>query len=226
VESVKKKRSGQTADRFIAETVALIEERGSSQDVTLREIAERVGCAHTNVYNYFEDFDDLLWAAFSRAIDIYFVHLAEGLPLEAPARELLQTFMERVVSFPREHTGLYRFITTDRLEIEAMPQELLESIARLRLGYRSIVTLAAGLPAGSDEGVSIADILLAYVEGESLSEINERVLPGDDVSSRIVDNTMRLFALLVMEAHSNADTPLPDPTRVIQLPALLLDTEP
>ncbi len=48
---VVKQRSGSTAERLIEETLALIAERGGSQDVKLREVSRRVGCAHTNVYN-------------------------------------------------------------------------------------------------------------------------------------------------------------------------------
>jgi AcrR family transcriptional regulator len=217
---MKRTRTGQTADRLVEATVELIAEKGGSQDVTLRAVADRVGCAHTNAYNYFEDFDALRWAAFAKAIDTYAEHLEVASPARGPANELLRSLIERIVAFPHVHTGLFRFITTDDLDMESMPDDLMETVARLRYGYAYLVTLAAGLPADSEEGRSIADIVLAYLTGESLNAINERVLPDDDISSRVVDNALRVFALLVMEAHSLADTTPPDPSRVIEVPGL------
>ena len=60
-----------TADRFVDTTLELIAEQGGSQGVNLREVARRIGCAHTNVYNYFDSYDDLLWSAFRRVLDDY-----------------------------------------------------------------------------------------------------------------------------------------------------------
>ena len=68
-----------TADRFIDETLELIAEKGGSQEVNLREIARRIGCAHTNAYNYFVSFDELLWAAFRRGLKRYGEYLVHDL---------------------------------------------------------------------------------------------------------------------------------------------------
>ena len=49
---------------LIVETaLALINEEGSSSKVNLREIARRLGCAHTNIYNYYPSLDELLGRA-------------------------------------------------------------------------------------------------------------------------------------------------------------------
>jgi hypothetical protein len=66
---------------------------------------------------------------------------------------------------------------------------------------------------------------MAYLTGESLNAINERVLPDEDISSRVVANAVKVFALLVMETHSTADTAPPDPSRVIEVPGLELHPE-
>ena len=52
-----KKQVNLTRDKFILETLALIREKGGSKNVNLREISKRVGCAHTNAYNYFDGFE-------------------------------------------------------------------------------------------------------------------------------------------------------------------------
>jgi hypothetical protein len=55
---------------------------------------------------------------------------------------------------------------------------------------------------GQDDAATIADIVLAYVDGETLNLINERVIPGEDVHGRIVDNALRIYLLLVRDTTS------------------------
>lgn len=64
--------------------------------------------------------------------------------------------------------GLYRFIASDRLLTNDIPED-------------------------------IVDIVLAYVDGETLNLINERVVPGEDIHGRIVDNALRIHRLLVLD---------------------------
>ena len=62
--SKRRKSSGTSAEQIVDHALALIAEKGTSRDVNLREISRRVGCAHTNIYNYFASLQDLLRAAF------------------------------------------------------------------------------------------------------------------------------------------------------------------
>ena len=73
------KQSNKTADKFIEETLKLIVEKNGSKNVNLREISKRIGCAHTNAYNYFNGFQGLMWATYERALKIYADAIANGL---------------------------------------------------------------------------------------------------------------------------------------------------
>ncbi len=51
-----------------------------------------------------------------------------------------------------------------------------------------------------------ADIVLAYIDGETLNLINGRAIPSEDLAGRIVANALRLFELLVSDARGAPGT--------------------
>ena len=79
-----------------------------------------------------------------------------------------------------------------------------------------VLAAASGATLDADEAASAADIVLAYIDGETLNLINGRVIPTEDLQGRIVSNAMRLFTLLAEDdglglAKASA---LPDPRSI------------
>lgn len=213
-------RTGTTADTFVETTLEVIAEESGAGPVNLRRISRRIGCAHTNVYNYFEDFDALRWAAYQAALDVYVMHLTEDAPTTGPARTLLRRLVERLASFPIKHTGLFRFISTDRMAMETIPKDVLGTIGHMKHAYVESIAVAGGRALIGTDAQDVADIMLAYLTGESMDTINQRVLPGEDIPARVVDNTMRLFDLLVAEARERNGAEPEDPERIVDFPEI------
>jgi AcrR family transcriptional regulator len=184
-----------TAERFIEEMLTLIEEKGGSRDVNLREVSRRVGCAHTNLYNYFTGFDNLTWAAFLRTLHRYEAALSDGIDVSLPPSARLRRLITNLVAFPQEHPGLYRFIGSDPIDLDAMPDTIADTVVAMK--QRLVAAFASCAPsidpAAAEEACTI---VYAYIDGETLNLINGRVVPGEDIAGRIVDNSLRLFALL------------------------------
>ena len=182
------------AETLVAHTIDLIAEKAGSQDVNMREVARRAGFAHTNVYNYFPSFDELLWEAFRRVLTIYGTHLEDGLVSGEPASGYLRRLIENIVSFPIENAGLYRFIGSDPLG-PGFPDDILETVAGMKEWL-----LAAFRACAREVQPSVAEescnIIYAYIDGETFNLINERVVPGEDIAGRVVTNALRLYDLL------------------------------
>jgi AcrR family transcriptional regulator len=196
----KRTRTGPTAERFVEETLSLIAERGGSHGVNLREVSRRVGCAHTNVYNYYASFDDLLWAAFRRTLRIYGEYLVNDLHDSLQPLEYFRRLVSNLVAFPLQNPGLYRFIASDPIDVEQIPRDVLETVSRMkRWLFETLEACAAGV--GASEAEESGNIILAYIDGETLNLINGRVIAGEDVRGRVVDNALRLFALLTRDAR-------------------------
>ena len=193
---MKQPRTGVTAERYVEATLAVIAEKGGSQDVGLREISRRIGCAHTNVYNYFAGLDDLLWGAFRQVLDDYGTFLFSGLDDTLSPDEWLHQLVRKLVAYPQENPGLYRFIGTDPLS--EIPTDILDTVVAMK--QRLFEAFRRGAPNVDPAVVDEAsNIVYAYIDGETFNLINERVVPGEDVGGRIVGNAIRLFGLLTKD---------------------------
>lgn len=192
-------RSGATADRFVETTLELIAEEGGAGPVNLRQVSRRMGCAHTNVYNYFAGFQDLLWAAFRRTLSNYGAWLTEDLADSLEPDEYLRRVLVNLATFPQAHPGLYRFIASDRLPMDNIPEDIVDTVGDMKRWLSEALRAAADCDIDPDDASVIADIVLAYVDGETLNLINERVVPGEDIHGRIVDNALRIYRLLVLD---------------------------
>ena len=197
-------KRGTSADRFVETTLELIVEAGGSGTVNLRQISRRMGCAHTNAYNYFASYQDLLWAAFGRTLTIYGDWLTKDLDDSLPPDEYLRRLIVGLATFPQTHPGLYRFIASDRMPIDDIPGDILDTVSHMKQWLSATLGSVSGVAMNAQSAATIADIVLAYVDGETLNLINQRVIPGEDAHGRIEDNAMRIYRLLVLDATNTA----------------------
>lgn len=205
-------QSKPTAERFVATTLELIDEEGGSHTVNLRQISRRMGCAHTNVYNYFSSYQELLWEAFRRGLDIYGEYLVQDLSTGLPPKEYLRRLIGNLAGFPEQRPGLYRFIGSDPIDLEQIPEDILSYVTGMKEWLASV--FAAAAPGVSPaEARQAADIVLAYIDGETLNLINGREVPSDNLRSRIVGNATKLFECLTGAGNPAPATP-PDPLSI------------
>ena len=208
-----------TADRFIDTTLELIAEKGGSQEVNLREIARRVGCAHTNVYNYFANLDDLMWAAFRRELKHYGGYLIRNLDDSLSPDEFIHRLITNLASYPQENPGGYRFIASDPIDLETIPEDILVSVSGMKDWLFDVLETVHAPGLDREDAARISNIVLAYIDGETLNLINGRVVPGEDVKGRVVENSLRLIADLSGASAQTAANPQP-PYPVLDLTGL------
>lgn len=204
---VEKQRSGPTAERLIEATLALIAERGGSQSVKLREVSRRVGCAHTNVYNYFASFEDLLWEAFRRTLRLYAEHIVTDLDDSLRPADYFRRLVTNLASFPQENPGLYRFIGSDPIDVDNIPGDILDTVSTVKTFLFDAFQALCGPTVNPTDAAEFCNITYGYIDGEVFNYINGRIVRGEDIPGRIVANSVRLLRLLVGEALEEAQTP-------------------
>jgi AcrR family transcriptional regulator len=197
----KRNSNGPPRERFIEETLALIAEKGGSRDVNLREISRRVGCAHTNAYNYFSNMDDLLWAAFKRALLRYADAIVDGLDDTLSGYKYFDRLITNMIDFAVDNPGLYRFIGSDPLNPETIPQEIVETITGLKLFYLRVFRALCKGTLSAAKADHAGNTILAYMDGEIFNLINGRYLPDEQIRGRIVGNIHNLFTLLTSKTN-------------------------
>ena len=198
---VKKKRTGSTAERYIETTLRLVIEQGGSAHVNLREISRRIGCAHTNVYNYFESREDLLWHAMRRVLQQYGDAMTKSLVETASPSSNFRRLMRNLVEWSVNNPGLHRFISSDPIKPEEIPQDIVENVSILKSWLTQMLKTIADNRLDGEELRDLVDIMLGYLDGEVFNLINGRVLPGEDIAGRVIHNLERLFSLLTAKQH-------------------------
>ncbi len=197
----KRNSKGPSRERFIEETLTLIAEKGGSRDVNLREISRRVGCAHTNAYNYFNNMDDLLWETFRRALHLYAEGITDGLDDRLSGYKYFDRLIRNMVGFAVDNPGLYRFIGSDPLNPETIPKDIIETITGLKLFYLKVFRALGRGTITAKKADQAGNTILSYMDGEIFNLINGRYLPDDQIQGRIVGNIHNLFTLLTSKTN-------------------------
>ncbi|RLD25449.1 MAG: hypothetical protein DRI75_13350 [Bacteroidetes bacterium] len=198
-----KKLNNPTAERFIIEAMGLIEEKNGSIGVNLREISKRVGCAHTNAYNYFESFTDLMWYAFDRTLEKYLNTIITGLDNKLSGYQYFKKLVNNLLRFALENPGLYRFISSDPLDIKNIPEDVLQKVTKMKYYFIEVIMMLTRNRIPKKDAENVANIILSYLDGETFNLINERYLPEDKIEKRIVSNTILLFSKLTSTGSGN-----------------------
>lgn len=194
-------------DALVECAVALIDEQGGTQGVNMRAVATRAKCAHTNVYNFFESYEALLWAALGLALDRYVAYIEARIGASrAQGVEAYKVLLRSQVDFARDHTGLYRFISFEYRFSTPMPREIGQ---RLQTMETAILDLLGGpdCPVARRKELKNAHrIVFRYVYGSICGMVQGRL--GEGMGGAEVEilrkNTDLLCRLLLDEIDSPA----------------------
>lgn len=181
---------------ILEKTLALIDERKGIKDVTLRDIAKKVGCAHTNLYNYFESLDDIFWEALGDVLNKMMEFSVEGLDNKKDTEEGLNMILSRLIDFSVNHPGWYRLIWLDSLS--GTPSlEIMEILKTPSVRFEGFIKAAIG-ETKQERASSIANIMLCYLHGELCIWLNDRSLADDkeNAKQRILLNLQKIYRQL------------------------------
>jgi AcrR family transcriptional regulator len=197
----KKNRPSPTADRYIEATLTLIAEHGGATQVNLREISRRIGCAHTNAYNYFEGREDLMLHALRRVLRQYGDAITAGLDDALSGHAFFRKMIRNMIEWSIQNPGLHRFLSSDPIDPEKLPDDIIETVTLMKKWIAQVLeVLACGRL--DEKGLArMVDVVLGYLDGEVFNLINGRFLPGEDIAGRVIDNIESLFELLTAHRH-------------------------
>lgn len=163
-----KKLTSGGKDTFVEAVLEMLDEGVGLRDLNLRRIAARIGCAHTNAYNYFGSFEELLWWSLRGALE----RMTDG--AGRSSGDLIDVY----VDFALDHPTWYRLIWVEPLAGPA-PAEVERY---LRVPAEVFAAWAArdlwrGGPAPSEPELATR-VLHGYLHGE-LSAITSGRVRGD-----------------------------------------------
>lgn len=192
-----RKLSNETAQRFVDEMIELIRKRETSIGVNLRDVAKKVGCAHTNAYNYFDGFDGLKQSALEQTLSIYEHHLKDGVDSMDSALDRFMKLCENYIQFGVVEPGLFRFVSSDPLDKEKVVLGVVDRIIHLKSYYLDLFYEVSQDHLTREVSDTKANIIMAYMDGETFNIVNERTLPGEQLEQRIISNVSELITLFL-----------------------------
>lgn len=97
-----------TKEQVIKTALNLMKDRDNLNSLNLREIARTLGCAHTNLYNYFSSYNDLLWETHAAIQGIFVEMVNERLNAADTAEKRLECFFNAFIDFYMDNKGWFR----------------------------------------------------------------------------------------------------------------------
>ncbi|WP_053228316.1 TetR/AcrR family transcriptional regulator [Spirochaeta cellobiosiphila] len=190
------KLNNSTKENIINICLDCIVEQRTGMTLNLRDIARRAGCAHTNLYNYFQDLNDMRWQCLLPAYNKLVKHYPEediktterGLVL---FRNYMESYMEAILYQP----GLYRFVFLEEFATP-MPKEIKIGLEYINQRLKDMVRL------GAEEKVSeyyidrLQDLIFMYFQGEMNHLISNKDIRPQSIEQKkeeIIQNCLLLY---------------------------------
>lgn len=184
---------------IILETaLRLIDENDGIKNVTLRDIAKKIGCAHTNLYNYFDSLDEIFWEALAKVLIMEMDYVPIDLKSEGDKEEKLYSCLNSLVDFSMEHPGWYKLVWLETLRGNPSPR--VNEILR-KPGTKLVETIIQvnNNKLSKENANLIGDILHGYLHGELCKWINNRSFLNsrEETKIKILSNLKYLYKLML-----------------------------
>lgn len=194
---VKNNKKHVSKEIILETTLSLIDKNEGIKDVTLRDIAKKIGCAHTNLYNYFSSLDEIFWEALGQVLLMMMDYSSSGLSNEKDDEGRFFLILSNLIDFSMMHPGWYRFIWFESIGGNPSP-EIAKILHKPGEGFSELIKL--GNSNISDEKANlIGDILHSYLHGELCKWINNRsfISREEETKAMILLNLRHLYKLLI-----------------------------
>ncbi len=200
-----KKLENSTYKKYVETMLELILEKGGLTDVNLRMVSKRIGCAHTNAYNYFDGYEGLIYAAYDRALVLYGEAVVKGLDEIEDGGAYFLTFINNIIQFALDNPGYYRFIGSDAFNLAGLSATTIQKAIELKTFFLDVFYAVTQPNLDREESDQNANILMSYIDGELFNIINMRAFPEEDTANRIITNTIKLMKLFTLKDGEGID---------------------
>lgn len=127
-----------TKEQIISTAMEFMRNRNELRTLNMREVARALGCAHTNIYNYFPSYTDLLWETHTAILEEFINILREKISSAATAEIKLQSFFDTFVQMYLDHKGWFRLAWLEYIG-EERPKRNIETTAQVHLELNHIM---------------------------------------------------------------------------------------
>ncbi len=185
-------------EMFVNKALDMIDEEDGIRGVNLRKIARSIGCAHTNAYNYFDNYEDLLGQALLVATEKLREHVVSRVKEATDEKSFFDLVVRSQLEFANEHPGWYKLIWLEKIDVEFTKEE--EDHIKKQGNVLSLLLLRdKNLNITNERKFVIADIIHGYIHGEISKLINNRHIfkTDEEFINKVVVQTRHIFNILI-----------------------------
>ncbi len=188
--------------QIISAAAALIKEKNGSRNMTIRDIAGRLGCSHPNIYNYYHSVDEMLWDVLEVVLLTMIDTVMSKVDMESSGEQKLEVFIYELITFYLNNPGWYSLVWFDELNGK-MPAKTKKIIIAPRAKFCEF--LGEVYPDVRDIEIfnGIGDVVHNYIHGQMARYINGRGFINDSYELRdlIVATVSQLIKIIISGKH-------------------------
>lgn len=192
-----------TKEQVIETAVELMKNSDNLSTINLREIARRLGCAHTNLYNYFASYNDLLWATHSAIQEIFIEMMTDRINAANTAEKRFVSFFATFVDMYMDNKGWFRLAWQEYIEGDRPQSDIAATGEANKMVNDYISDIWNELYGEQPNRNKIERVLHnthCYIVGEISNYLLGRGLIKDEqiLRSYITDEAIRMFKLCLI----------------------------
>ena len=190
-------------EQIVETALELMRNKNDLRRLNLREIARTLGCAHTNLYNYFPSYNDLLWETHAALLEMFIEILAENLKAANNPELKLIILFKTFVDIYMDNKGWFRLAWHEYIADER-PQRDIEVTGKTNTELNGHISEIWKELSGNYPDIEQTKRALhnthCYIVGEISNYLLGRGLIANEVELRtyITDEAVRMFWLCLI----------------------------
>jgi AcrR family transcriptional regulator len=192
-----------TKEQIIETALDLMKNKSDLRRINMREIARTLGCAHTNLYNYFPSYNDLLWEAHAALQEVFIQLIKDKLEAANTAELRLSYFFEALVDIYISNEGWFRLSWHECISSER-PLQNIEAIEKANKAINWYVSEIwndlYGTYPDTEKSQRVLHNTHCYIVGEVSNYFLGRGLIESEIELKayIVNEAIRMFRLCLV----------------------------
>lgn len=185
---------------IIEATLKLIDDNEGIKNVTLRDIAKKIGCAHTNLYNYYGSLDEIFWESLAQALVRMMDYSAKDTSNDIKHDENFYLVLSNLIDFSTKHRGWFKLIWLESIGGNPSP-EVIKILNTPGRDFVELIIESSNNTLSEQKASMIGDILHNYLHGELCKWLNNRVSINnmEEAKIKILSNLKYLYKVLIRD---------------------------
>lgn len=184
---------------IIIVALKLLERKGTLRNLSFREISRELKCAHTNLYNYYSSFQDLIWDCIIYVLDLM-QQYSDKQVQNLDAKDKFYKAFDSMIQFAIDFPSFYSLIWLESMEGNP-PVMLKKASENISKRFTDFINIIGSKKEGKQLSMESSELIHSYLHGELVKIVCGRI-PSETLDHRkqlIITNIEKLILLEIRD---------------------------